>query len=496
MIEVVRFNKIYAQLKCTNRQLDEIRALLTTVDAKSRFKKYGSGLICPITAFGNFETPLLFEILKAIRRCYPSEELSVDDEVLSMAKPDFGKIELLGPLNQKIIPYDHQIDAAKNFLKYGRGIIEVPTRGGKSLTIYMVVKSVFAHRSDMKNALLMVPNVQLVNQMFGDFTNYGLDDTFDVVPFSAKTPLIPKQNAKCQLFISNSQFLQNHANELPDKIDLLLVDEAHKCGSKTWFNRFVKKFETNFRFGCTATMPDDVEQNWMVKKTFGSVIYSTPAQNLIDSGIITKPEFHMICLQYSPKPNIYTSDIEDDFGANVEEQQVNKYNIECDWLASNPMFNSIVGQIITRYNAGNCIVLFDRTMSGKMIFESINSDMKFYLDGATSLADRQRITSLMGTNRGMKLIANASCMGVGITLKSVSAVFVLNIRSANTAIIQNIGRGLMNEEGKDATQIIDISTNFRYSKKHAENRIGLYNKVYGYSLKESDIKTIRIDVRG
>ena len=494
MIGIVKFNKIFSQLRCSDAQLNKIRAALTTVDTKARFKKYGTGLICPITAFGNFDTPLLFEVVKAVKENFPSEELKIDPEIVKVAAPRLNDCQLQMPLNEKIKPYEHQIAAAKAFLNFGRGIVEVPTRGGKSLIIYLVLRSVFAQRKAMKNALLVVPNTQLVIQMANDFATYGLDELFDVVTFSAKTPQIPEERCPHRLIISNSQFLRFHANELPSKIDFLLIDEAHKCGSKTWFTQFAKKFETNYRFGCTATIPDDVEQAWRIKKVFGSVVSRSEAPELIKSGLIAKPKISVISIHYSPLPDLQVIGEDEDFGEQLVDPQINKYNIECDWLSSEPMFNSICGQLISRYNAGNCLILFDRTAAGQAIFRTIQSDKKLYLDGETPLKERLKITDAMNYNHGFKLVANSACLGVGVTMKSISAVFVLNVRSANTAILQQVGRALMVEEGKEETKIIDISTNLRYSKKHAEKRLDLYERVYQVQIAKSDIKTLKVDL--
>ena len=125
----------------------------------------------------------------------------------------------------------------------------------------------------------------------------------------------------------------------------------------------------------------------------------------------------------------------------------------------------------------------------------IKSDKKLYLDGETSLKERLKITEAMNYNHGLKLVANASCLGVGVTMRSVSAVFILNIRSANTAILQQVGRALMVEENKSETHIIDISTNLRYSKKHAEKRLDLYERVYQIKISKDDIKMLKVDAK-
>src|SRR5574344_1822735 len=105
---------------------------------------------------------------------------------------------------------------------------------------------------------------------------------------------------------------------------------------------------------------------------------------------------------------------------------------------------------------GNCLVLFDRTMHGKMLFDMIKNSNKFYIDGKVKLEDRTRITALLQNNNHSVLIAQSATMGVGLTIKSLDSVFLVNLKSASTATLQGIGRGLMLEEGKDRLKIFDI----------------------------------------
>ena len=75
-------------------------------------------------------------------------------------------------------------------------------------------------------------------------------------------------------------------------------------------------------------------------------------------------------------------------------------------------------------------------------------------------------------------------MGVGLTIRSLAAVLLVNLKSATTATLQGIGRGLMTEEGKDALVIFDVyavgsGDALKYSKKHRKIRDSLFREYYG-----------------
>ena len=56
--------------------------------------------------------------------------------------------------------------------------------------------------------------------------------------------------------------LQNHKDELPN-IDVLQVDEAHSFSSpNSNSSDMIADFDTNIKFGCTATLPNTLDKKW------------------------------------------------------------------------------------------------------------------------------------------------------------------------------------------------------------------------------------------
>ncbi|SVA87209.1 uncharacterized protein METZ01_LOCUS140063, partial [marine metagenome] len=67
---------------------------------------------------------------------------------------------------------DYQIDAIHNILESNRGLIVSPTGSGKSFIIYALVRYYIQKFAD-KKILIVVPTTSLVEQMYGDFADYG-----------------------------------------------------------------------------------------------------------------------------------------------------------------------------------------------------------------------------------------------------------------------------------------------------------------------------------
>lgn len=72
---------------------------------------------------------------------------------------------------------DYQEEAVKRLLfsGYGRGVIEVPTAGGKSFIIANFIWNVLKNIDRNAKTLILVPSTQLVAQFYSDLIDYGYD---------------------------------------------------------------------------------------------------------------------------------------------------------------------------------------------------------------------------------------------------------------------------------------------------------------------------------
>lgn len=58
---------------------------------------------------------------------------------------------------------------------YGRGLIEIPTSGGKSFILANFIWNVHKLIDPSYKVMIFVPNVQLVSQFYKDLLDYGYD---------------------------------------------------------------------------------------------------------------------------------------------------------------------------------------------------------------------------------------------------------------------------------------------------------------------------------
>jgi type I site-specific restriction endonuclease len=74
---------------------------------------------------------------------------------------------------------EYQYQAIHKAIKNKRTVLVSPTSSGKSLIIYCALRWILDQDPEAR-VILMVPNIQLVTQMFSDFEEYSLLNDFDV----------------------------------------------------------------------------------------------------------------------------------------------------------------------------------------------------------------------------------------------------------------------------------------------------------------------------
>ena len=74
---------------------------------------------------------------------------------------------------------DYQQDAVDHCIKQGRTLLLSPTASGKSLIIYSLIRY---HQAKGRKQLIIVPTTSLVEQMYGDFSDYSTADKHWATP--------------------------------------------------------------------------------------------------------------------------------------------------------------------------------------------------------------------------------------------------------------------------------------------------------------------------
>lgn len=134
----------------------------------------------------------------------------------------------------RFTPYEHQIEAVYNMLKYKFGIIEVATAGGKSLIFATMMFYIFKYINPDAKILLIVPQMSLVTQFYDDIVDYNLGYhkeqknpfTLNVEEIFSDKPRKVRDGIKPNVFIGTYQSLVNYSNDFFQQFNVVVTDEC------------------------------------------------------------------------------------------------------------------------------------------------------------------------------------------------------------------------------------------------------------------------------
>lgn len=134
----------------------------------------------------------------------------------------------------------------------------------------------------------------------------------------------------------------------------------------------------------------------------------------------------------------------------------------------------------------NTLVLFDSLEIGKSLFElgkeKLAEDKNggiFYIDGSQKVELRESIREAFEKDDGNVLFAQSATMSTGINIKRLTHIVFMFQSKSFSRIVQSIGRTLRLHFSKKEAHVVDVRFNFKYSKKHYDERLKYYREVYG-----------------
>jgi superfamily II DNA or RNA helicase len=438
-----------------------------------------------ISSIGFFKIGLLLSVVKILKKY--NVPVSIDKKILQELFPiKYGDLKVKEfdiPFHEQFQSRDYQSDAVNALLKHGRGIILLPTASGKSFVVAKTLWSLLKSEPDkIKHCLILVPNTNLVKQFYGDLLDYGIPES-DISMFSSKK----KTCENTKIIISNRQWLERHKDELPN-IDVLFVDECHGLTLNNKVSRMVSEFDTNLKFGCTATLPNAIENRWELMGLIGPILYQQSVINMQENNFISdfcitsihvfdrKIDRDKSCL-FSLNRKVSSKDIAEPY--EFERKYITDHMIE--------LYKQPIQHIVDMTDDTNTLFLFDFIPFGKSLFEYMSSIIPekceiYYIDGSIDVDIRTDIQKKVEDGVNIFIVAQSTCFNTGINIKNLHNIgFVFNSKSSSK-VVQSIGRILRKHKSKTHVNLYDINFNFKYSKRHFSERTKIYKEVYNKSV--------------
>ena len=471
MIELKLLNNKQAEIITDVGTLELIRTKFSIANpAYGRGNKFASARLYAISLSGRFDIGLLDNIkayLDSIQLFY-----KVDTNLEKIFNVGFET----PIIKQYSLTYrDHQDKSIKKALNKGRGVIVIPTAGGKTLIMSSIIESIrlSMNKPDAK-ALVIVPSLQLVTQTTKDFQEYGMDK---VTKWSGDN--IPDPDATT--VVAGTQILLSEKSNLSilDDLDILLIDEVHGLRRGNEINKVIQLVSCSYKFGFTGTMPPSLIDQWNIIGKIGPIIYEEKTQDLRDKNYVSNFKIIILDIKHQNIPN---------FNKNVK-LPAEAYNNEIEYLMHNPRRNEIIAKLASKLT-NNTIIMVDRIDHGVNIELSLKEICKdnrpiYFIRGSTEIEERENIRTLMESRSDVIAVAVSKIFSTGINIPNLHNIIFASAGKAKIKIMQSIGRALRLHPTKSMATIFDISDNTKYSKNHVKERIKLYEtEKYTYATKE------------
>ena len=357
-------------------------------------------------------------------------------------------------------PRDYQMDAFIKGVRERRSLLLSPTGSGKSFIIYLLT------RYYAKRTLIIVPTVNLVNQLSSDFADYGFNSDRFIHRVSGG---VDKQSDK-PITISTWQSIYELPQVYFDSFDVVIGDECHLFAAKSLKGIMENCVNAEHKFGFTGTLDGSKTNKLVLEGLFGPVYKVATTSDLIDQGYLSKIKIKAIVLSYSD---------------------------EIKKLVTLPERNRFISNLALSLK-GNTLVLFRYTDQGKKIYEKIayeNPDRNvFFIDGSITGSNRETIRHSIEDEENAIIVASSGTTSTGVNIKRLHNIIFASPSKSRIKNLQSIGRVLRTSEDKSHATLFDISDDLTWKTRrnhtllHFMERISTYNeekfpyKLYNVSL--------------
>jgi len=412
-------------------------------------------------------------------------EVIVDET--AYGKPDnYNQVnvkELYGYIKSLNMPYeirDYQFDAVSTGIHRKRGILLSPTGSGKSLIIYALTRWYLENFNKM--VLIIVPTTGLVEQMYGDFKDYGYDVENEVHKiYSGKD-----KNTQKRIVISTWQSIYKLPKQWFHHFGMVIGDECHGFKSKSLMSIMNKASEAEYRFGTTGTLDGAQTHELVLQGLFGKIYRVTTTKSLQDNDTLAQLKIKRIVLKYS-------EEIRKEFGKRT-------YQDEIDFIVSNEKRNKFIRNLALDMK-GNSLILYNYVEKhGKPLFnlieDSADEDRKvFFVSGDVATSDREAIRGIVEKSKNAIIVASLGTFSTGINIRNLHNIIFASPSKSQIRVLQSIGRGLRKSDDGSATNLYDISDDISWQSRKNYSLLHSFERLKMYQKEQFDYKTVQLDMK-
>jgi superfamily II DNA or RNA helicase len=239
------------------------------------------------------------------------------------------------------------------------------------------------------------------------------------------------------------QSLYKCADDVAPHIGHLVVDECHRCPSRT-FTEAVSAFDCHYMLGLSATPFRRDSLTRLIWWYLGDKVHQVDAAALVDAGHVLEAEVIWRETNFEP-----TFDPSEEYSQMLSE------------LTQDPARNALIASDVAQEAQGNapgvCLVLSDRVAHCKTLVELLAAHgiTAAMLTGDLPATDRRKVVAALNGGGVKVLVATGQLIGEGFDCRELSTLFLATPIKFNGRLLQYLGRILRPAPGKDKARVYD-----------------------------------------
>lgn len=379
------------------------------------------------------------------------------------------------------MPRDYQSEAVLKGLRRRRGILLSPTGSGKSFIAYLLVK--YFLKQEENKVLIIVPTTSLVEQMYSDFEEYGMDVSKDIHRIYSGQD----KDTQKRIIVSTWQSIYKLPPIWFKQFGMVIGDECHGFKSKSLSSIMNKSTEAEYRFGLTGTLDGTLTHKLVLEGLFGPVYKVTTTKALQDNKTLAELNIKIAMLRYS-------EEVRKEWWSSPKT-----YQDEIEFIINHEKRNKFI-QNLSLSLEGNSLVLYNRVDThGRplfdMIYNSVSDGRKvFFVSGQVETSDREAIRKIVEKQKNAIIVASLGTFSTGINIRNLHNIIFASPSKSQIKVLQSIGRGLRQSDDGRTTHLYDIADDLSHGKRNNYTLMHSVERVRIYDTEQFKYKMVKVDM--
>jgi superfamily II DNA or RNA helicase len=313
-------------------------------------------------------------------------------------------------------------------------MLQLPTGAGKTVSFVNIAKDAIDRG---KKVLILVHRVELIIQTYDKCYRHQLDVSV-IHPQYTYKKYVRLQIASVQTLIRR---IKGNTKGLPDKFDLIIIDEAHHATARTWRD-ILEHYSDAMVLGVTATPIRASGEGF--EDLFDDMVIGVTPKYLIENGYLAKPRLFVNPLRFDlSKIKVKsTGDCKESDLVQEYERSTTYGDLVKTWRDKAEGLRTVIFAINVEHSK-KIVSQFNR--------EGIPAE---HLSSELDLAKRKKIISDFKEGT-IKILSNVNIVTEGFDLPAIEAVMLVRPTKSLSLYLQMVGRALRPAEGKERAIILD-----------------------------------------